>query len=532
MALQKQDNIPGPESLPAVLTIAGSDSGGGAGIQADLKTFMAHQTYGTSVITALTAQNTQEVRGVMAVPAPMVEQQLDAVMDDIDVRAAKVGMLSNASIIKAVASAWERSASKRNLPLVVDPVMVATSGGRLLDAEAIDTLRDALLPLSTVVTPNLREAEVILDMEPGSIKSLKAMDEAARKISAAFAIPVTVVKGGHLDAAAAADDGIKDEQGMPVVVDVVYQSEGDCLTHVKSPRIESSSTHGTGCTLSAAIAANLAKGMVQLAAIQAAVKYVNEAIQAAFAVGSGHGPVNHSYALRAVPILRPTKYNPHPFTQYLKDQIGGLWDQYIAHPFVVKAGDGTLSRESFLYYLKQDYIYLKHYARTNALAAFKSDSLHGIGEMADIALGCARESELHVKLCGQWGISREEMESEQESWASVAYTRYIIDKGTSGDLLDLLVAMYPCLLGYGEAAARQAGDSRTVRQGNPYWPWIENYADRHFLTAVDNGRLMIEKLVQREAPSADRLARLVKTFADTTALEVKFWDSALELGSS
>ncbi|KAJ2234642.1 trifunctional hydroxymethylpyrimidine kinase/phosphomethylpyrimidine kinase/thiaminase [Coemansia sp. RSA 1722] len=502
------------EHPAAVLTIAGSDSGGGAGIQADLKTFMASGTYGLSVITAVTAQNTKEVRSFMAVPPEMIEQQMDAVLEDIDVKAAKTGMLADSSVIKAVVRAWNRHAA-RAIPLVVDPVMIATTGKALLESDALDTLRNELLPLASVLTPNLREAEAILEMATGSIDDVQKMDDAASLISNRYGVPVVIVKGGHLDSGS-------------VVVDVVYVSASSSTTRVDSRRIDTDSTHGTGCTLSAAIAANLALGMDYLTAAKRGIRYVNEAIQAAYPVGSGNGPVNHGYALRTSPFALPTQHSQHPFTQYLKDSSQGLWQRYIDHPFVQQAADASLSRHSFVHYLKQDYIYLKHYARAWSLAAFKSDSLQEIGVSAQTVLGCVRESSLHVRMCARWGITQADMECERESSTSVAYTRYIIDRGISGDLLELLVAMYPCLLGYGEAAAKYAGDPRTVREGNPYWEWISTYAHADFQSAVEEGRRLIEELSQREMPSGARLARLVKTFNETSALEIEFWDHALQ----
>ncbi|KAJ2856712.1 trifunctional hydroxymethylpyrimidine kinase/phosphomethylpyrimidine kinase/thiaminase [Coemansia erecta] len=499
----------------AVLTVAGSDSGGGAGIQADLKTFMASGTYGLSVITAVTAQNTKEVRSFMAVSPEMIEQQMDAVLEDIDVRAAKTGMLADSSVIKAVARAWNRHAAK-DIPLVIDPVMIATSGKELLKSDALDTLRNELLPLAAVVTPNLRETEAILDMAAGSIDSVQKMDDAARLISKKFGVPVVVIKGGHLDS------GSK-------VVDVIFVAATNSATNVESCRVNTDSTHGTGCTLSAAIAANLAKGIDYLPAIKRSIRYVNEAIQAAYPVGRGNGPVNHGYALRTSLFALPTQHNQHPFTQYLKESSQGLWQQYIDHLFVQKAAAGSLAQHSFVRYLKQDYIYLKHYARAWSLAAFKSDSLQEIGVSAQAALGCVRESSLHIRMCARWGITQAEMECERESNTSVAYTRYIIDRGMCGDLLELLVAIYTCLLGYGEAAAKYAEDPRTVREGNPYWEWISSYANADFQGAVDEGRQMIEMLAQKEMPSGARLARLVKTFNVTSALEIEFWDHALQL---
>ncbi|KAJ1927256.1 trifunctional hydroxymethylpyrimidine kinase/phosphomethylpyrimidine kinase/thiaminase, partial [Linderina pennispora] len=192
-------------------------------------------------------------------------------------------------------------------------------------------------------------------MPEHSIETTEEMQVAGREIGQRFGVPVVVVKGGHL--------------ANGPIVDVVFESKSQQTTCVENPRVASTSTHGTGCTLSAAIAANLAKDMAPLDAVRYAIKYVNQAIQAAYPVGHGHGPVNHAYALTSLAIPPPTVQTPYPFTAYLKAHSNGLWDKYIRHAFVRQAGTGTLRRPAFIYYLKQDYIYLKHYARTNALAA-------------------------------------------------------------------------------------------------------------------------------------------------------------------
>ncbi|KAJ1666600.1 trifunctional hydroxymethylpyrimidine kinase/phosphomethylpyrimidine kinase/thiaminase [Coemansia sp. RSA 1646] len=516
--LKRQDIASFP---PAVLTIAGSDSGGGAGIQADLKTFMANGTYGLSVITAITAQNTREVRSAVGVEPELIRQQLEAVLDDIDVKAAKTGMVPDAKSIETLASVWTSKVS--SVPLVIDPVMVATCGHQLLDPGALESLCSTLLPLATVVTPNLREAEAILGLNSGDIGSVSQMEGAAQDIAERYNIPVVVVKGGHLESP------VVDTQDNLVIVDVVYIQSEAKVSCIKSPRIDTQNSHGTGCTLSSAIAANLAKGMSHLGAVQQGIRYVNEAMQAAYPVGGGHGPVNHAYALQVTPVPRPTMHSPNPFTDYLKARSATAWTKYICHPFVQQAGAGTLDRDVFIYYLKQDYMYLKHYARSYAMAAFKSDTPREISVLSGIAQNCIKESELHVGLCGKWGIGSDEMDHVEESWASVAYTRYILDRGACGDVLELLVAMYPCLLGYGEALVRQAEDPQTVKEGNLYWPWLEFYIGREFQDTVERGRRMIEELAQRENPSAGRLDRLVRTFNDTVSLEIAFWDNALQL---
>jgi hydroxymethylpyrimidine/phosphomethylpyrimidine kinase len=255
---------------PRALTIAGSDSGGGAGIQADLKTFSALGVYGASVITAITAQNTLGVRAIHDVPAEVVAAQIDAVLEDIGADAAKTGMLSSAEIIATVA---DRLRAHRLAALVVDPVMVAKSGDRLLREDAVQALREQLLPLAAVVTPNAPEAEVLSGIEVVDAASAR---EAARRICD-LGPALVVVKGGHLDGDTS-DDLVWDGRNFEVL---------------SGPRIATPHTHGTGCTFSAAIAAGLARGLAPMDAAREARAYLQGAIEHAEPLGHGHGPVNH-----------------------------------------------------------------------------------------------------------------------------------------------------------------------------------------------------------------------------------------------
>jgi hydroxymethylpyrimidine/phosphomethylpyrimidine kinase len=260
--------------LPVALTIAGSDSGGGAGIQADLKTFAALGVYGTSAITAVTAQNTLGVTDIMELPPALVVAQIEAVMLDIGAQAAKTGMLSNADIIDVVSTAIGRH-NIRNL--VVDPVMVAKGGARLLRDDAVAALRLRLLPLAAVVTPNLPEAEALLGRR---IRTLDDRRQAARDL-VALGARAAVVKGGHTD-----------EQ-----LSIDHYFDGTELVELQSPRIATANTHGSGCVFSAAIAAELAKGSDSLAAVHLAKEFITGAIERSLEVGRGHGPVNPMFKI-------------------------------------------------------------------------------------------------------------------------------------------------------------------------------------------------------------------------------------------
>ena len=260
-------------SMPVALTIAGSDSSGGAGIQADLKTFAALGVYGASVITALTAQNTKGVTGIHDVPADFVGKQLDAVFGDLDVKAVKTGMVSRRDIIETIVKGFDRWTPKY---IVVDPVMVATSGDRLLSPDAIDAMRTKLFPRASIVTPNLPEAAALLD---APVAVSEAEIEAQGRRLLAFGCPAVLIKGGHGQGAESMDFLVTKESTI----------------RLAAARIATKNTHGTGCTLSSAIAAGLAKGKSLEQSARAAKIYVSAAIAAAdrLGVGHGHGPVNH-----------------------------------------------------------------------------------------------------------------------------------------------------------------------------------------------------------------------------------------------
>jgi hydroxymethylpyrimidine/phosphomethylpyrimidine kinase len=257
-------------SRPITLTIAGSDSGGGAGIQADLKTFAAHGCFGTSVVTAITAQNTLGVRAVHPVPLDVIAAQLAALREDLPPAAAKTGMLATRAVVECVVVGLGALAPPH---LVVDPVMVATSGDPLLDAAAIATVRDRLLPLATIVTPNLDEAELLTGLP---VRSPKAMVAAARAL-VDLGAGAALVKGGHLES--------------DILVDVLVSE--DRVQRYARKRLETRATHGTGCTLSAAICANLALGLGLEPAVRDGLDYLQRAIVAAPGLGAGHGPVWH-----------------------------------------------------------------------------------------------------------------------------------------------------------------------------------------------------------------------------------------------
>jgi len=260
-------------TTPVALTIAGSDSSGGAGIQADLKTFAALGVYGASAITALTAQNTQRVSGIHPVPPEFVVEQIDAVFGDLAVGAVKIGMVAQFSVIEAIVAALKRWAPKH---IVLDPVMVATSGHRLLNRGAVEALRRQLIPIASIVTPNLPEAAALLGE---SVATDAAAIQSQGKRLLAMSCPAVLIKGGHGEGGESVD----------------YFVRADGVIALSAPRVATKNTHGTGCSLSSAIAAGLAKGEPLETAVRNAKIFVSAAIAEAdrFAVGHGHGPVHH-----------------------------------------------------------------------------------------------------------------------------------------------------------------------------------------------------------------------------------------------
>ncbi|TDI71930.1 MAG: bifunctional hydroxymethylpyrimidine kinase/phosphomethylpyrimidine kinase [Bacteroidetes bacterium] len=265
------------DDVKVCLTIAGSDSGGGAGIQADIKAMQANGVFATSVLTAITAQNTREVTDSFDLPVGLIESQIDAVIDDFQVAATKTGMLSSVEIIEVVA---EKISARNISPLVVDPVMISKSGFKLLKDDAVDVLKTVLLPLATLVTPNAHEAALLTGFAVES-------EEDARKAAEAIVgmgPGAVLVKGGHLE---------KEDEAIDVLFD------GTEFHSFREDRIDTPHTHGTGCTYAAAITANLAKGYPLRVAVARSKLYVTKAIRAGLPLGSGHGPTDHFYYLRA-----------------------------------------------------------------------------------------------------------------------------------------------------------------------------------------------------------------------------------------
>ncbi|TIB81979.1 hypothetical protein E3Q22_00645 [Wallemia mellicola] len=486
-------------ALPKILTIAGSDSGGGA----DLKSFTALKTYGMSAITAVTSQNTVKVNGVHAIPTDFISSQIRDVVTDIGVDAIKTGMLHSKEVIETVVETLNDLNVK--CPIVVDPVMVSTSGHRLLNEDALNMLREKLIPATTIITPNIPEAELIQDGKIGELADMM-------KIAESLGCKNALIKGGHrpyrdlignesIDEALSKMEKLSNvtvvgygstaevleeyrnahsgEKSNELVIDVLWESDRKHFTLFVQPYIQSSNTHGTGCTLSAALAAYLGKGMSMSMAVKSAIEFTSLGIESSMPLGSGNGPLNHMHSTKILPLSLPTSTSPAPFTTHLIQSAAEHWDDYIYHPFVTQLADGTLPKESFLHYITQDYVYLVHYARIHSLAGYKSNSFADLEAFANITQHIAKESAMHVEYCNSWGISTSDLLKTVESAHNIAYTRYLTDVGHSGTLLELLVAVASCLLGYGEIGRRLKKSALTgeefapglvcKKENNPYW---------------------------------------------------------------
>ncbi|KAI6124029.1 Phosphomethylpyrimidine kinase-domain-containing protein [Pisolithus croceorrhizus] len=548
------------KGAPAILTIAGSDSSGGAGIQADLKTFAALGCYGASAITALTAQNTIGVQAVHGTPPDFVSQQINSVLGDIDVRGMKTGMLFDSNVIHAVASTLkEHFSSNGIIPLVCDPVSVSTSGHTLLHPDAIDTMMNEMFPLASLITPNKFEAELLLRKRgfPFAINTVQDMITAAQNLSTLGSNAV-LLKGGHINISREEISGVVSpdievnrdfifDQNVEIllahnsanatnefVVDVLFiKSEGKAILYPR-PRLVSSSTHGTGCTLSAALACALGRDIALAEATAQATSYTHLGIETASPIGQGFGPLNHLHLVTKSLIAPRTNRNPFPLTYSLIRNTSAKWTKYVQHEFVTQLGKGTLERSSFLHFIKQDYHYLKYYARAHALLAAKSDNFAPILAATHIVLHIAKESSMHTSYCAQWGITKEELESTPESSTTTAYGAFLLDAGLQGDTMRLVMVLAACLLGYGEVglwlkSEAQKPNSWVVWEGNPYLKWMEDYSGEDYQNAVKVGLETIESRAVADPPSASRYAEWLAAWERCTDLEKSFWDMAMNL---
>ncbi|MFJ2553092.1 bifunctional hydroxymethylpyrimidine kinase/phosphomethylpyrimidine kinase [Microbacterium sp. NPDC087591] len=465
----------GRRPVPRVLSIAGTDPTGGAGIQADLKSIAANGGYGMAVVTALVAQNTHGVRSVHVPPAAFLVEQLDAVSDDVAIDAVKIGMLGTAEVIESVTGWLDRVRP----PLVVlDPVMVATSGDRLLDADAERALR-RMLSHADLVTPNIPELAILADA-PVAVTWDQVLAQAGR---VALECGVRVLaKGGHLSGPQLPDALVEAVDGTVVV------------TEFSGTRVETRNTHGTGCSLSSALATRIAASGDWVEATRESKRWLIESIRhgAELAVGTGQGPVSHFAGLwaRGGVTTAPT---PAEVEADWWAGIAGIRADIDALSFVRGLGEGTLDRGVFLHYLAQDALYLRDYARVLADASRLAPTS---AEQAFWA-GCAETSitgELHLHEC--W-LTDETLRSTEPDPVTTAYLNHLLATAARGDYRVLVAALLPCFWIYQDLGERLQWRSHPE---HPYRPWLDTYADPAFAAST---RTAIDTVTRLAAASDD-----------------------------
>ncbi|PPF31553.1 bifunctional hydroxymethylpyrimidine kinase/phosphomethylpyrimidine kinase [Rathayibacter tritici] len=475
--------------MPRVLSIAGTDPTGGAGIQADLKTIGALGGYGMAVVTALVAQNTHGVRSVHLPPAAFLREQLDAVSDDVTIDAVKIGMLATAEYAGVVAQ-WLDDV--RPPVVVVDPVMVASSGHRLLAPEAEEAVH-GLLRRADLVTPNLPELGVLAGAATASDwpTALAQGAALARTLDAAV-----LVKGGHLDG--------------PATPDAILTPDGR-VREVPGVRVATANTHGTGCSLSSAMATLLAgRGAGSDALVEALIEakeWLTGALRAADAleVGSGLGPVDHFHRLR-----------PPTFCTGVWEETRELRDEIDTLPFVRALGDGSLRREDFEWYLEQDALYLTEYARVLAVAAQRAPTTAEQVFWAEgSASALATEAQLHRDRLG----SRE----AQHAPVTRSYVDHLLAVGARGGYGEIVAALLPCFWLYADVGSRLAAAGHAE---HPYADWLLSYADPVFEAATERAIVITEQAAADATPR--ERAAMREAFLRSSVFERDFFAAPLD----
>lgn len=563
---EKRDNF------PAVLTIAGSDSSGGAGIEADLKTFSAHQVYGLTCITALTGQNTQSVKSFEPTPAYLLKDILKLNFEDFlegyensedaPLKAIKTGMLTKTTI--DVLKDHLDYLRERNIKIIVDPVMISTSGSQLFDADGMRDCVNTLIKQAYIVTPNFLEAKSLFEIATGKkadieIQGLNDYINLVKELQKVLGCENILVKGGHIPwnrlQNRPYEGNFDDNSNQVCIIDILYESKTDSVKVYESEFLKTKDTHGTGCTLLSAIAANIAKGYSLQEALPLSIHYVQKSmVSLKKKLGHGNGPLCHT----VVPETKPSlvcKQDELDISHYLLDsydsfldylkthpKVSNNWKMYIHHPFVSQLAQNKLEFNKFLYYLKQDYYYLINYAQIHGLAASVSDDYNQIHTQSVIMDEIVKEIERHrEKLMKNYNIHYDrDFESDTElspGKACEAYCNYLLEIGKKEDFLGIRVALAPCLHGYAEAGdfglkIRQDHDKslgvlESEDHAKVYDSWLADYTSDWYREAYERGKSSLQSLLEHYPLSQGRLDELVDIFNKVTLLEIDFWDEVL-----
>lgn len=561
-------------TVPAVLTIAGSDNSGGAGIEADLKTFTSHQVYGLTCITALTAQNTQLVESFEKTPEFHLRKILDRNFDDfvlgyaspdvVPLKVIKTGMLTKEAV--TVLNDYLPFFEKHGIKLVVDPVMVSTSGSELFDTEGMKACMESLIKQAYLVTPNFVEATTLLKMNLGKddyvepkIESIDDFSNFVVSLQKVLGCENILVKGGHIPWDKKKNKpftGNFEVEGNNIqLVDILYQSKTDSVTIYESDFIFTKDTHGTGCTLSSSIAANIAKGLTLEQALPLSINYIHKAILSLESpLGHGHGPLNHTIPpeaglLRVIApesnqLVEEVVLKHGNFLEYFKQhpKVNSNWTKYIKHQFIYDISTNKLPFTRFLYFLKQDFYYLVNYAQVHALAASVAPNYSQIHAESFIIDSVIKEISKHKeKLQKKYDIDYDNADLDvelQPGKACLDYCNYLLEIGKREDFLGIKVALAPCLHGYYEAAVL-ASELRKAHNGDlgvleaedeakVYDAWIKDYDSDWYLEAYNDGVKALEEAFEGSEISSERLNELVDIFNKVTTLEVNFWSEVIE----
>lgn len=544
------------KGIPAVLTIAGSDSSGGAGIEADLKTFTTHGVYGLTCIAALTAQNTTGVSVIQKTPTPIVKEILKQNFDDFlygyekaPLRAVKTGMLTDESIAEFLP--YVADLQKQDVKIVIDPVMVATSGSHLFDGkygEHAELFKSAYL-----VTPNYKEAQILYEKDI-VVSTRQEFKDFVKKLQSKLQCKNLLVKGGHIPWNSVTDtpfEGEINEDSKILLVDILYESETDTITTFESRYITSNNTHGTGCTLASAIASNLAKDVDLKTSISHGIKYVQGGMTGMEKLGHGkYGPLNHMIEKWGLNTDVKTLTGEEPvwfsktnalkfFTEH--EKIRDNWKKYINHPFLKALAEDKLPFERFLYFLKQDYYYLVNYAQVHGLAAAAAPNYQQTHSEALIIGNVVQEINKHKdKLSRKYNIDYErDLNFDKElspGPACVAYCDYLNSIASEEDYLGIKVALAPCLFGYYEGGLY--GDSIRKAHKGPgsvpeecskvYQEWLDDYKSEMYTAAYFDGEKAFQELFEEADIDRSRVNSLVDIFNKVVTLEIDFWSEVIE----
>ncbi|EJS41514.1 thi21p [Saccharomyces arboricola H-6] len=529
------------EKLPTVLSVAGTDSSGGAGAEADVKTITAHRCYAMTCITALTAQTPVKVYSINNTPKSVISQTLEANLRDMKCDVIKTGMLTTAAIEALHEKLLQLEGNRPKL--VVDPVLVATSGTSLAGKDIAGLITEKIAPFADILTPNIPECFKLLG-EERIINKLQDVFEIAKDLARITKCSNILVKGGHIP--------WSDENGK-YITDVLYSGAEQKFIVFKGNFVNTTHTHGTGCTLASAIASNLARGYSLPQSVYGGIEYVQNAVAIGCDVTSetvkGNGPINHVYAVE-IPLEKMLKDEcftasdivlKKPVTSALGKIPGGSfykylinhpkvkphWDSYVNHKFVEKVADGTLEPKKFQFFIEQDYLYLINYARISCIAGSKAPCLEDL-EKELLVIECVRNglTQHERRLREGFGIKdRDYLQKIQGGPALRAYCRYFSDVARRGNWQELVVALNPCLMGYVYALTK-IKDKVTAAEGSLYREWCETYSSSWCNESKAEGERLMNHILETYPP--EKLDTLVTIYADVCELETNFWTAALE----